>query len=120
MKKNGKIHVVKSDTQWVVKKEGISRPESSHALKSEALVKARIFKNKGFDVVVHYADGQISRWERSSVRKKIVAKPTEIYHKKKVNQKIKGVTIEELRKLKPVLNRLAEYDKKGSKLVKKK
>ncbi len=54
------VHVLKKDDQWVVEKDGASRPSSSHATQKEAEKKGRaVAKKDKAEFVLHGRDGKI-------------------------------------------------------------
>ncbi len=61
-----RIHIVKRDYGWAVKKEGKKRASKVYKTKEEAVKGAQKHKKNGNDVVVHTKDGSIQRWEKST------------------------------------------------------
>ena len=54
------VHVVKSDTRWAVKKEGVGRPVSEHQTQENARKAAvKIAKEGKSDVVIHGRNNRI-------------------------------------------------------------
>ncbi len=73
-----RVHVIKRDEGWAIKKEGASRATRIYKSKREAVEGAREFKKSGYDVVIHNEDGSIQRWEKSKKKKTL---PTPSYKK---------------------------------------
>lgn len=63
-----RVHVIKRDEGWAIKKEGASRATRIYKSKAEAVEKAQKFKKSGYDLVIHNKDGSIQRWEKSKKR----------------------------------------------------
>jgi len=63
-----KIHVIRRETEWSVKREGTTRATSVHKTKAEAITNARkLAQQRGNSVVVvHGADGAIESQEQFS------------------------------------------------------
>ena len=61
-----RVHVVKRDSGWAVKKEGSKKASKIHDTKEEAIKDARKSKKSGSDVVIHKKDGSIQKWEKSN------------------------------------------------------
>ena len=63
----GRVHIIKRSDGWVVRKEGAERASRKYPTKEEALDSARLYRIKGFDIVVHRADGTVERWLKSNL-----------------------------------------------------
>ncbi|MCK4736780.1 MAG: DUF2188 domain-containing protein [Methanophagales archaeon] len=63
-----RVHIIKRDEGWAIKKEGASRAIRIYESKREAVEEARIFKKRGYDLVIHSEDGSVQRWEKSQKR----------------------------------------------------
>jgi hypothetical protein len=63
-----KIHVIRRETEWSVKREGTTRATSVHKTKAEAITNARKLaqQSRNAVVVVHGADGAIESQEEFS------------------------------------------------------
>lgn len=61
----GRIHVIKRSDGWVLKKDGAERASRKYPTKEEAIDSARLYRLKGYDVVVHRADGSVEKWSKS-------------------------------------------------------
>lgn len=60
-----RVHVIKRSDGWVLRKEGAERASRKYLTKEEAIDSARLYRLKGYDVVVHRADGTVERWLKS-------------------------------------------------------
>ncbi|MDI9365844.1 MAG: DUF2188 domain-containing protein [Flavobacterium sp.] len=65
MANTARVHIVKRDAGWAIKKEGKERASSLHDNKQDALRASNSLTKKGFDVIVHNADGSVSKWKKS-------------------------------------------------------
>ena len=111
-----KVHIVKRNGEWLLQKEGTSKPQKTFRLKLDALTEGRKLIAKGHTLVIHGATGKFQKWELPATSSALVKpKPTELYHKRAAGSPAQRITRTELRKLGPVLTQLAEYDKKGRK-----
>ncbi len=61
----GRVHIIKRSDGWVLKKEGAERASRKYPTREEAIDSARLYRIKGYDVVVHRADGTVERWSKS-------------------------------------------------------
>jgi uncharacterized protein YdaT len=68
--RNKRVHVIKRDKGWAVKKQGASRASRIYKSKDEAVEKAQKFKKSGHDLVIHKKDGSIQKWEKTKKRKR--------------------------------------------------
>ena len=62
----GRVHIIKRSDGWVLRKEGAERASRKYPTKEEAIDSARLYRLKGYDVVVHRADGTVERWLKSN------------------------------------------------------
>jgi hypothetical protein len=62
---NKRVHVIKRDEGWAVKKQGTSRASRIYKSKEDAVEGAQKFKKSGHDLVIHKKDGSIQKWEKS-------------------------------------------------------
>lgn len=93
-------HVVPTDNGWAVKGESNARNTKLFDTKEKAEVYGReIAKNQRSELVIHDKDGKIQN--------------TNSYGNDPAFSR--GITIEEIQKLSPALQKLADYDKKGEK-----
>lgn len=60
-----RVHVIKRGEGWGILKEGASRVSRIYRSKREAVEGAQIFKKRGYDLLIHYEDGSIQKWEKS-------------------------------------------------------
>jgi hypothetical protein len=60
-----RVHVIKRESEWAVKKEGAQKASKIYATKAEAVKNAQKLKRKGHDIVIHRPDGSIERWQES-------------------------------------------------------
>lgn len=60
-----RVHIIKRSEGWVIRKEGAERASRKYSTKEEAIDSARLYRLKGYDVVVHRADGTVERWLKS-------------------------------------------------------
>lgn len=61
----GRVHIIKRSDGWVLKKQGAERASRKYPTKEEAMDSARLYRLKGYDVVVHRADGTVEHWLKS-------------------------------------------------------
>ena len=59
-----RVHVIKRGEGWSILKEGASRATRIYKTKREAVEGARIFKKRGYDLIIHKEDGLIQKWEK--------------------------------------------------------
>lgn len=62
----GRVHIIKRSDGWVLRKEGAERASRKYLTKEEAIDSARLYRLRGYDVVVHRADGTVERWLKSN------------------------------------------------------
>jgi hypothetical protein len=111
-----KAHIVKRDGKWALQPEGSSKPKKTFHLKQDAIADGRKLVAKGHTLIIHDAAGKFQKCEKPpTTSASVKPKPAEIYHKRTAGSSPQRVTRTEIRKLGPVLNQLAEYDKKGRK-----
>jgi hypothetical protein len=60
-----RVHIIKRDHDWAVKKEGDMKASRIYASKEDALQYARTYRIKGHDIVVHHTDGSVEKWEKA-------------------------------------------------------
>ena len=65
MEKKSRVHVIKRQDGWVVKKEGALRASKKYTTKKEAVREATILSIHGYDLVIHRKDGTIEKWTKS-------------------------------------------------------
>jgi hypothetical protein len=65
MENKSRVHVIKRQDGWVVKKEGALRASKKYTTKEEAVRSARIYWIHGHDLVIHRKDGTIEKWTKS-------------------------------------------------------
>lgn len=59
-----RVHVIKRTDGWVVKKEGAERASRKYDTKQEAVESAKIYYQRGHDIVIHKNDGTIEKWTK--------------------------------------------------------
>ena len=64
MTKN-RVHILKRGERWAVKKEGKQIASRVFKSKTEAVEDSQNYSTKGFDIVVHRADGTIEKWDKA-------------------------------------------------------
>ncbi len=64
MTDRSRVHVIKRDDGWVVKKDGTSRATKKFTTKEEAIETATVYHKSGHDLVIHRNDGTIEDWAR--------------------------------------------------------
>ena len=65
MIKQSRVHIIKRGEGWAVKKEGNQIASRVFKSKTEAVKDSQIYSSRGFDVVVHRADGTIEKWDKA-------------------------------------------------------
>jgi hypothetical protein len=60
-----RVHIIKRDEGWAVKKEGGQKASRVYESKEEAKQNSRSYREKGHDVIVHKRDGTIEKWEKA-------------------------------------------------------
>jgi hypothetical protein len=58
-----RIHVIKRNSRWAVKKQGNARASRVFDTKEEAVKSAKRYKAQGYDLIVHHKDGSVEQWE---------------------------------------------------------
>ena len=66
MDKN-RIHVIKRENGWAVKKEGGLKATRIYSNKKDAEENSMSYRKKGYDVIIHRTDGSIEKWEKAQV-----------------------------------------------------
>ena len=66
-----RVHVIKKDKKWAVKKQGASRAFRVYDSKQEAIENGRKFKGIGYDLIIHNADGTIKKLEKSKPKRTV-------------------------------------------------
>ena len=61
-----RIHIIKRGKGWAVFKEGGQKASRIYGSKEEAKEHTRLFRNRGYDVIVHRSDGSIEKWEKAN------------------------------------------------------
>jgi Uncharacterized protein conserved in bacteria (DUF2188) len=64
MTDRSRVHVIKRDDGWVVKKDGTTRASKKFTTKEEAIETATVYHRSGHDLVIHRHDGTIEDWTR--------------------------------------------------------
>jgi hypothetical protein len=62
---NKRIHIIKRDAGWAVKKEGGERASKIYDDKDSAKEAAKSYRDRGHDVVIHRKDGTIEGWQKA-------------------------------------------------------
>lgn len=60
----GRIHIVKRDEGWAVKKQGTQRASKIYKTKEDAKTGTKVLREKGHDVIIHKRDGSIEEWRK--------------------------------------------------------
>ncbi len=60
-----RMHIIKRDTGWAVKREGASKASKVYDTKEEAVKGTDSFSKSGHDVIIHKRDGSIEKWKSS-------------------------------------------------------
>jgi hypothetical protein len=60
-----RVHIIKRESGWAVKKEGDQKASKIHESKEEAREHSRVYREKGHDVIIHKRDGSIEKWEKA-------------------------------------------------------
>jgi hypothetical protein len=60
-----RVHVIKRDSGWAVKKQGAERASKIYGTKEAAVKGTEKLKQAGHDIVVHKKDGSIAEWHKS-------------------------------------------------------
>ena len=63
---NKRVHIIKRENRWVIKKQGALRASKIYETKTAAVTDAKKLKLSGHDIVIHKEDGSIARWEKSA------------------------------------------------------
>ena len=58
-----RLHVIKRDSGWALKRQGASRANKIYGDENKAIKAAESYRKKGHDVVVHKKDGTIQNWK---------------------------------------------------------
>lgn len=73
-----RVHVIKIGEEWGIVKDGSNRAIRTFKSKREAIEGARIFKKRGYDLLIYNEDGSIQKREKSQKKKTL---PTPAYKK---------------------------------------
>lgn len=65
MSNEDRVHIIKRDDGWVLKRDGAKRAYRWFNTKEEAIDLAKNYRSRGYDVVVHRTDGTVERWIKS-------------------------------------------------------
>jgi hypothetical protein len=57
-----RTHVVKRESGWAIKKEGMKRALKTYKTKEEAIKDAKKTKNDESVLIIHKKDGSIQKW----------------------------------------------------------
>jgi basic membrane lipoprotein Med (substrate-binding protein (PBP1-ABC) superfamily) len=60
-----RVHIIKRNDGWAVKKEGTERASRIYDNKSTAKEAAKSYQDKGHDVIIHRKDGTIEGWKKA-------------------------------------------------------
>lgn len=57
-----RVHIIKRETGWAVKREGAQKASKVFGTRDDAKNSAKSYREKGHDVIVHKEDGTIAKW----------------------------------------------------------
>jgi len=60
-----RVHIIKREDGWAIKKMGASRASRVYGSKEEAVKGGQELRRSGHDLVIHNSDGSIQKWEKS-------------------------------------------------------
>jgi hypothetical protein len=60
-----RMHIIKRDTGWAVKREGASKASKVYSTKEKAIRGTNNLSKSGHDVIIHKRDGSIEKWKSS-------------------------------------------------------
>ncbi len=61
-----RVHIIKRDNGWAVKKQGGSKASKIYKDKKVAKKRANSLRKKGYDLIIHKRDGSIEEWKKAS------------------------------------------------------
>jgi len=61
-----RVHIIKRDNGWAVKKQGAQKASKIYETKEVAKERANPLRKKGYDLVIHKRDGSIEEWKKAS------------------------------------------------------
>jgi hypothetical protein len=61
--KKRRVHIIKREDGWAIKKMGASRASRVYGSKEEAVRGGQALRRSGHDLVIHNSDGSIQKWE---------------------------------------------------------
>lgn len=62
---SGRLHIIKRDSGWAVKREGASKASKVYTTKEKAIRGTNTHSKSGHDVIIHKRDGSIEKWKSS-------------------------------------------------------
>lgn len=62
---NKRVHIIKREDGWAVKKQGSRRASKVYRSKEAAKQGADPLRRKGHDVIIHKGDGSIEEWKKA-------------------------------------------------------
>lgn len=61
-----RVHIIKRDNGWAVKKQGAQKASKIYETKEKAKKGANPLRKNGHDLVIHKRDGSIEEWKKAS------------------------------------------------------
>lgn len=59
-----RIHIIKREDGWAVKKQGAQRASKIYPTKEDAKSGTKDLQRKGHDIIIHKRDGSIEEWKK--------------------------------------------------------
>jgi len=59
-----RVHIIKREEGWAVKKQGAQRASKIYPTKEDAKTGTRELQREGNDIIIHKSDGSIEEWRK--------------------------------------------------------
>jgi hypothetical protein len=59
-----RVHIIKRDDGWAVKKQGAQRASKIYTTKEDAKSGTKELRKNGHDIIIHKRDGSIEEWRK--------------------------------------------------------
>lgn len=59
-----RVHIIKRDNGWAVKKQGAQRATKIYTTKEDAKSGTKRLQREGHDIIIHKRDGSIEQWRK--------------------------------------------------------
>jgi len=59
-----RVHIIKREEGWAVKKQGAQRASKIYPTKKDAKTGTRELQREGNDIIIHNRDGSIEEWRK--------------------------------------------------------